>query len=185
MSKYLPNYVFNTIYDIDYSTLYEQGKNVILFDLDNTIATYQELDPTIKHIEFNNMLRKYGFKIYIISNNHGPRIERFCKRFFVDGYLTNTKKPFTKRLNKYLEEQKITKEEAVFIGDQTLTDIVCSNKCDICSILVKSIDRNTEKWYTKINRLRERLIIKHLANKNILNAKEVLNIINKRSNNNE
>ncbi len=185
MSKYLPTYVYSTIYDIDFVTLYEQGKKVILFDLDNTIATYQELDPTKKHLDFNKKLKKLGFKIFIISNNKGKRIERFCKTFIADGMLINAKKPFSKKLGKYLFENKINKNEAIFVGDQTLTDIACANNLGIDSVLVKSIDRTTEKWYTKINRIREQIIIKKLVKKQLKNSKEVYDIINERSNINE
>lgn len=185
MNKYLPTYVFNSINDIDFNTLYEQGKKVILFDLDNTIATYNQLDPTKSHLEFNKMLHNIGFNIHIISNNKGPRIKRFVENFVVDGYLTNAKKPFSKNTSLYLEKNNIKKEEVVFIGDQTLTDISCANNLCIDSILVKSIDRKTEKWYTKINRIREKCIIKRLSKKNIGNAKEVLEIITKRGKNNE
>ncbi len=185
MSKYLPTYVYRTIYDIDFVTLYEQGKKVILFDLDNTIATYQEIDPTYKHIEFNKKLKNIGFKVYIVSNNKGSRVERFCNNFIVDGILTNAKKPFNKKIKKFLLENNIKKSETLFVGDQTLTDIACANNTGIDSVLVKSIDRTTEKWYTKINRIRERIIIKKLVNKQIKNSKEVYDIINERSNINE
>lgn len=46
------------------------------------------------------------------------------------------------------------------IGDQLLTDIVCANKIGVTNILVKSISRKTERWYTRINRLREEKVLK-------------------------
>lgn len=177
MNKYLPTYVYNTIYDIDFDTLYEQGKKVILFDLDNTIATYEQRKPTLKQMEFEKKIKKIGFKIYIISNNSSKRIIEFTNDFKIDGFLTKAKKPFSKKVKKYLLLNKIKNEECVFVGDQILTDIYCANNLAIDSILVKSINRNTEKWYTKINRKREYLIIKKLAKKKMSNAKEVLEII--------
>ena len=49
--KYIPNYVYKTIYDIDFDTLYASGKRIILSDLDNTIARYDEIEPSIKCIK--------------------------------------------------------------------------------------------------------------------------------------
>lgn len=179
MEKYLPTYVFNSIYDIDFNTLYEKGKRVILFDLDNTIATYNEIEPTNKHIEFRNKLYDIGFKVYIVSNNNGNRISKFTKKFIINDFLLSAKKPFPNKTNEFLEKKKINKNEVIFIGDQILTDIACANKVGIDSILVKSIDRTSEKWYTKINRLREKTIVKKLVKKNRPNAKDVLDIITK------
>ena len=177
MKKHLPTYVYESIYNIDFSTLYAKGKRVILFDLDNTIATYNELEPTSKHIEFRNMLYNIGFKVYIVSNNKGSRIRKFTEKFIVDGFLLMANKPFPKKTKEYLEKLNIKKEEVIFVGDQILTDIVCANRVEIDSILVKTIDKNSQKWYTKINRLREKHIIKKLVKKELPNALEVLEII--------
>ena len=178
MKKHLPTYVFKSIYDIDFNALYAKGKRVILFDLDNTIATYNELEPSDKHIEFRNMLYNIGFKVYIVSNNNGNRISKFTEKFIIDGFLLMAKKPFPKKTNNFLKKFHINKEETIFVGDQILTDIVCANNVGIDSILVKTIDKTSQKWYTKINRLREKRIIKKLVNKNLPNAIEVLELIN-------
>lgn len=178
MNKHLPTYVYESIYNIDFNALYAKGKRVILFDLDNTIATYNELEPTTKHIEFRNMLYNIGFKVFIVSNNKGKRINKFTKQFIVDGSLLKANKPFPKKTNTYLDKLKINKEEVIFVGDQILTDIVCANRVGIDSILVKTIDKSSQKWYTKINRLREKHIIKKLVKKGLPNALEVLDFIN-------
>ena len=60
--KYIPNYVYKTIYDIDFDTLYANGKKIILSDLDNTIAGYDELEASEKSIKWNKMLKEQGFK---------------------------------------------------------------------------------------------------------------------------
>ena len=45
------------------------------------------------------------------------------------------------------------------MGDQLVTDISGFNKLGVDSILVKTIDQKNQKWYTKINRLREKNIL--------------------------
>ena len=42
MYKYIPTMLAQNVYNIDFVTLYEEGIRNILFDLDNTIATYEE-----------------------------------------------------------------------------------------------------------------------------------------------
>ena len=160
--KYIPNYVYKTIYDIDFDTLYANGKKIILSDLDNTIAGYDELEASKKCIEWNKILKEQGFKIYLVSNNNDTRIKKFSIKFYIDGYLSKARKPFTKRLEKFLKENNIKKEEVISIGDQIVTDIVGFNSLGVDTILVKTINQKKQKWYTKINRSREKRILRKI-----------------------
>ncbi len=160
--KYIPNYVYKTIYDIDFDTLYANGKKIILSDLDNTIAGYDELEASKKCIEWNKILKEQGFKIYLVSNNNDTRIKKFSIKFYIDGYLSKARKPFTKRLEKFLKENNINKEEVISIGDQIVTDIVGFNSLGVDTILVKTINQKKQKWYTKINRSREKRILRKI-----------------------
>ena len=47
-----------------------------------------------------------------------------------------------------------------------LTDTIAYRKNNLDTILVKSIDRKTEHWYTKINRLREKNLLKRIKKEN-------------------
>ena len=160
--KYIPNYVYKTIYDIDFDTLYASGKRIILSDLDNTIAGYDELEASEKCIEWNKILKEQGFKIYLVSNNNDTRIKKFSIKFQIDGYLSKARKPFTKKLEKFLKENNIKKEEVISIGDQIVTDIVGFNSLGVDTILVKTINQKKQKWYTKINRSREKRILRKI-----------------------
>jgi HAD superfamily phosphatase (TIGR01668 family) len=160
--KYLPTYVYTTIYDIDFTSLYASGKRIILSDLDNTIASYSEETPSKEVLEFNKYLRNLGFKIYLVSNNNDKRIKKFSEEFIIDGFLAKAKKPFTKKLEKFLSNNNLKKEQIISMGDQLVTDISGFNKLGVDSILVKTIDQKNQKWYTKINRLREKNILKKI-----------------------
>ncbi len=160
--KYLPTYVYTTIYEIDFTSLYAKGKRIILSDLDNTIASYSEKTPTKEMIKLNEYLRKLGFKIYLVSNNYDRRIKKFSEEFIIDGYLAKAKKPFTKKLEVFLKKENLKKEEIISIGDQLVTDIAGFNGLGVDTILVKTIDLKNQKWYTKINRSREKMILKKI-----------------------
>ena len=59
-----------------------------------------------------------------------------------------------------------------------MTDIVLSNKLGILSVLVDPINPKTEKWYTKINRFFERLILRRI---NKMHSNEFIELgLNKR-----
>lgn len=177
MNKYIPTYLAQTVYDIDFTTLYEQGKRVILFDLDNTLASYEDAIPTEKQLKLNDELRKIGYKIYIVSNNREPRTKLYTTTFRVDSYLVLARKPFKRRIGKFLNKEKINKNEIIMIGDQLLTDICCANKLGVDCYLVHSISRKTEKWYTKINRKREKSILRKIEKNNCELANDIRKII--------
>ncbi|MBQ8293586.1 MAG: YqeG family HAD IIIA-type phosphatase [Bacilli bacterium] len=160
--KYMPSLIYPSIYEIDFNKLYASGKRIILSDLDNTIASYDELTPSEKQIMWNEDLRKLGFKIYLVSNNQDKRLIEFTKTFKVDGFIAKAKKPFTSKMEKYLNIHNINKEEVVALGDQLVTDISGFNKLGVTSILVKTINQKNQKWYTKINRIREKQILKNI-----------------------
>lgn len=175
--KYLPTMVVEKFNQIDFDKLYSENKKIILTDLDNTLIDYSVKEPTEELIKLNRILKDKGFKIYIISNNSKKRIEKFIKEFKVDGYLAKALKPWKTKVNKYLKKNNINKEETIFIGDQLLTDIKCANSLNLDSILVRSVSRKSEKWYTTINRLREGKILKKIKkiNPKIYNEIERLN----------
>ena len=164
--KYTPNAVVKTFDDLDFIKLYESGYRIIISDLDNTIAPYTMECPTIELIERVKKIKNIGFKIYLVSNNNKNRLEIFSKGFEIDGFLEKAKKPNIKKLNNFLSELNINKEEIIGLGDQLVTDILAFNKLGVYSVLVKTIDTKTQKWYTKINRIRERNIIKKIKKEN-------------------
>ena len=180
MSKYLPTNVALSVFDVDYDTLYANGKRIILFDLDNTLISYYETLPTKELIELGKILLEKGFKTYVLTNNYESRIKAFTDLFPATetGFLM--KKPFTYKIKKYLKERNITNyKEIIMIGDQLVTDIHCANRLGVDSILVKSISRASEKWYTVINRSREKWIVKRIAKKDYEFAMKIKEIIKK------
>ena len=180
MSKYIPTKIAKSIYDNDYNELYASGKRIILFDLDNTLISYYEDIPNQKLIEFGKMLLSSGFKVYVLSNNRGKRIGKFMETFPATDSGNLMKKPFAHKIKKFLKNHNITNySEIIMIGDQLVTDILCANNVGVDSILVKSISRDSEKFYTVINRLREPLIIKRFAKHNKEYANQILDIIKK------
>ena len=134
MNRYIPTYVYLSIYDIDFNKLYASGKRIIISDLDNTLLPYHYEKATDDLIKWKEELTKMGFKFYIITNNNDKRIKRLLPSFNIDGYLVKAKKPSPKRLLNYLDELNIKKEETVFLGDQLVTDILCAIKKNTCAI---------------------------------------------------
>ena len=175
--KFIPTYCVSSIYDIDFNKLYENGKRIILTDLDNTLISYKVNKADDKLLDLRKSLKEIGFKIFIISNNNKNRIVEFSKTFFIDGYLEKACKPSPKKMEEFINYNKLNKEEIIYLGDQLVTDIQGANNTGLDSILVSTIDISSQKWYTKINRLREKKIIRKIREIDSLAAKQIQNTV--------
>ena len=165
--KFIPNEFHDTFFDIDFNELYQKGYRVILTDLDNTLITYEEFVPTDKILNKLDSLRKIGFEIFIISNNHPPRIEKFLEGTDYLG-IGNARKPLISGIRRALKlsKREYFLDEIAIIGDQLMTDIYGANRYGAYSILVNPLKRKTEKWYTKLNRKIEVKMLEKIKKKN-------------------
>lgn len=177
--KFIPTYCAMSVYDIDFNKLYENGKRIILTDLDNTLISYRVNVADQKLLDLNSTLRNIGYKIYIITNNNDKRVKEFSKTFEIDGYLVKANKPSSKKLEDFISKLNLKKEEIIYLGDQLVTDIQGANNTMLDSVFISSIDTSSQKWYTKINRLREKRIIKNISKLDSLKAKQIENTINR------
>ena len=160
--KFVPYQTNLSVYEIDYNKLYSEGKRYILFDLDNTLCPYDRLVISDDELALLNKLKEIGFKVALISNNNKKRLIEYINGNDIL-YTYYALKPRTfgyKRI--YKKFNKPNKDKIVTIGDQMMTDCLGGNKFGVDVIIVKSIKRSNEKWYTVINRKRSKKILKNI-----------------------
>lgn len=143
-----------SIYDIDYKALKKEGIKALVFDLDNTIASYEENKPSKEAIALIEKLKK-DFDVYILSNNWSKRVKHFGNIFNVKAFSMGLK-PLTHKLKRIQREKGYQKSEMLMIGDQLLTDIFGAKRFKIKAIYVHPISKK-EPFTTKVNRLLEKL----------------------------
>ncbi len=162
MNKYIPTQILPTIYDIDFQKLYQNGKSIIFTDIDNTLIPYTKKNFDIRLIQLFKELHNMGYIIISVTNNSNKRLLPFLQEGYFDDYLARANKPYCRKLQQFMKTNRIDTSTVLFIGDQILTDIACGNKIGLDTVLVKSIDRKSEHWYTKINRLREFYVMRNI-----------------------
>ena len=153
MKKLKPNIYIKDIYSINYDKLKENNIKCLLFDLDNTIATLDEIKPTKNIIELFKKIKRMNFDIYIFSNAISKRVKPFSDELKVKS-IPFALKPFKRNFKKIIE--KYNKDQIAIIGDQIFTDILGGNKAGINTILVDPISKK-DLLLTKINRILEKL----------------------------
>ena len=109
-----------------------------ILDIDNTLVTYDDPEPTPSAAAFLKMLSDNGIAIAFLSNNGPERVTKFNQSL---GYpfLSEGHKPLTGKLKKLLKTLNVEPKNAMMIGDQVFTDMCCGNLAGTHTLLVRPI----------------------------------------------
>ena len=135
-----PDSYYPSIYKIDYQTLKKENISTLLFDIDNTITKVDDLNVPKETTNLMGKLKKQGFKILLISNNHPQRAKPVAEKLNLP-LLSDAGKPEKKAYAKALNILNSTKENTAAIGDQLLSDVVGAKKYGIKAILVDQLSK--------------------------------------------
>ena len=61
---------------VDYEALRQKGVRLLLFDVDNTLETYNTTLPGRETRQWVRQLKKQGFQIMLVSNGYSGRSSR-------------------------------------------------------------------------------------------------------------
>lgn len=165
MDIFVPDMYQQSINTINYKKLKKRGIKCLLFDLNNTLTSYEDDYPTEKLRELMFELEK-DFKVIIMSNSNKDRIRPFKEKLNIDSSFSS-KKPLKRKYKKIINMFNFKDTEVAMIGDSLLTDIWGGNRMDFTTILVNPISEH-EPFHMRVLRVFERKIIKKLNKKGIL-----------------
>ncbi len=138
MSLFVPDRIYNTVYDIPITELKNSGIRLALLDIDNTLVTYDDAKPTEENLFWFSKLKQEGIDIVFLSNNSEERV-----REYADGleilYFADVGKPITKYHKKAMKHFKVKGSECVGIGDQIFTDVLSAHLVGARAIKVSPI----------------------------------------------
>lgn len=158
MSPFIPDYYFDSIYDITPDFLKSLGISAVICDIDNTLVTYDDPEPTPPVRAWLDGMQAAGIRFIFLSNNHGPRVSRFASSLNLPFY-SDAKKPGTKVLMQALTEQEVAPENAASLGDQIFTDILTGGRGGLMTLLVPPIKDRTDLFH-RMKRIGERPIVR-------------------------
>ncbi len=152
--RFVPNYYVQNVFSIPMDFYHAKNIKYILCDLDNTLDSYRLYLPSQRVVEWKEQLDKEGIALFVISNNHGPRVKSYCEALDVP-FSFSTRKPLKKRLLAFINDHQIIIDNCLLVGDQLLTDVACGNGCHLLTILTEPIVKE-DQWTTHFNRLIDR-----------------------------
>ena len=163
MRKYLPDYISDSIFDIDYDKLYDMGIRGLAFDIDNTLIEMNNDDLHHKAISLIGSLKNKGFALCILSNASKNRTAMIGEMLEME-YIHRAFKPSQKGFVKARLLMNLPKEKCVMIGDQMFTDVLGGNRAGFLTIMTKIIDNN-EAINIRIKRIFEKVVMKKFERK--------------------
>lgn len=164
---FYPDDYKKTVFDIDFQGLFDLNFKTLFFDLDNTLIPYDSHKPDAKMAKLFERVRALGFSVFIISNNRKERVKKFANEINCR-YVYSAQKPLKSGFRRALKKIGFPHpKEVCLIGDQFMTDVFGGKRMGFHVIVVDAIKRNSEKWFTRINRHLEHRILKRLKRTDI------------------
>jgi len=145
-----------SLLDVDPAALAEEGKRLVLLDVDNTLLPWRGDQIPESSFGWIEAAKAAGLKLCILSNTRHPeRLHRIADQLGIQ-YLRGKFKPSTQMYVRALHDFGVKAPEAVMIGDQLFTDVLGANRSGIDAIWVRPM---TERDFvgTKISRMGEKL----------------------------
>jgi HAD superfamily phosphatase (TIGR01668 family) len=156
-----PDEYAESIFDIDYESLYNRGVRALVFDIDNTIEGYGSPVPSEGVLALFGSLSGRGFSCCLASNNSRGRVERFNERLCLPA-LHKAGKPGRAVLTRaaaLMGLEDINKKTLAVVGDQLFTDIWMGRRCGVHTVLVRPVTAY-DPWNVALKRVLEGLILR-------------------------
>lgn len=170
LKRFLPNEHVKSIFEIKPSDLQDKGIKGVITDLDNTLVAWDVKNASPEVVEWFRLMKDYGIKVTIISNNKEERVKMFSEPLGTP-FVFSARKPLTRAFKTAAQQMELKKEEIVVIGDQLLTDVLGGNSAGFYTILVVPIVQTDEK-ITQFNRRIERKIMNYFRKKGMISWEE-------------
>lgn len=143
LKRFYPDERLESVYDFDFSSLYEKGYRCLIFDIDNTLVRHGE-PADHRAVTLFEELRGLGFFTCLISNNSRQRVEPFAATVKADQFIFKAGKPKAAPYLRAVETSGIHIKKTAFFGDQLFTDIYGAKRLGIRNYAVKPIDKKEE-----------------------------------------
>ena len=141
MSKLIPDYVFDSIYDITPALLEQHGVRGVLIDLDGTMASHKAALPPDTLAPFVRTLREAGLQVLVFSNSRETRVGKFCEALGAE-YICRAAKPLAGGFRRAAKRLGLPLSQIAVVGDQIFTDVLGGNRVGALTCYVQTLDRH-------------------------------------------
>lgn len=147
-SNWYPDYVSDSVLDIDLQVLDRAGVTHIVFDLDKTLVYRGSNEISREYSDFLQTAQKTGFIIMIGSNTRrdiGPLSTLFDAMVVVPSGISY--KPFPSFYRRISIEAGTSPEHIAMVGDHILNDTIGANRAGFTTISVMGLRNKNSLIY--------------------------------------
>ena len=157
LKLFTPNYYIHRYTALRPAFLKEQGIQLLICDIDNTLVPHDVAVPDDEAIAFLKSIQDAGIQIVFISNNVEERVATFAKGLNIPFYPF-AMKPLPKTYRKMLKDFHVKRDVVAVLGDQLMTDILGANVMRFYTILTAQVVER-DLSFTKVNRVFENIVL--------------------------
>ena len=157
MALLRPDLYYSSVHAIDLDALAQEGVNVLLIDLDNTLLPRDTNEITEEHHSWARAAAEKGFGVCLVSNNWHERVQTVADELEF-AIVSKAVKPLPFAFFKALKKMGAKRSEAAMIGDQVFTDILGGNLLQMRTILVEPLSQ-TDLPHTLLLRRMEGVLL--------------------------
>ena len=133
----VPQYSFRDVTHISPEFLKNLGVRLLLLDLDNTVASYDEHLPSASVTHWATSIKNYGIKLFIVSNSvRCGRVEAFADALGIQ-FIKGASKPSPEGVLRSIVLAGSSVVDSALVGDQVFTDTLAANRAGVISIIVR------------------------------------------------
>ena len=163
MGYLTPDDLFASYRDLTPAYLLERGIRVLIMDIDNTLAPYEQDLPDARIKTWLSDMKTAGIGLAFVSNNDWERVELFARDLDIPAFAKSGK-PFGKTLRRVIKLYGADVCCTAMLGDQLLTDVFAGKHIGATALLVPPIkDKTTAFW--RIKRTLEKPVIRRYIKK--------------------
>lgn len=139
---------------VDYPAYRDRGIRLALLDIDNTLSEHGGFRPDAFAHEAIALIRQAGIQPMLASNARTARALSYAAALGVP-VIPIAGKPLPYKIRKELKNLGFRPDEAMLIGDQIFTDILCARLLGVHALLVRPRYEH-EAWNVRIKRWLEK-----------------------------
>ena len=160
----MPDYVFKDFTSLTPEWLKKRGVKGIVTDIDNTLVTYDDPEPTPPVLQWLKMLKENGIKVALVSNNSSPdRVRAFNRTLgFFAAYKSG--KPFGSAPVRAMRHMGTDRSNTLMLGDQIFTDVMAGKCHGLTSVLVSPIRDKTNLFFRTKRWLEKPILRRYFRN---------------------
>lgn len=142
----VPDRVFRRYTDVTGQLLREMNVELLLCDLDYTLAPRSVSAPDDGVRAWLAECRRAGVTVAILSNNRSTRrVEAFCGELGI-WYVGHAGKPGTRGYRRAMDQAGVGPERTAMLGDKLLTDVLGAKRSGVTALMVEPLGGPAGAW---------------------------------------